>query len=82
MGDHQQAGELYRSAITSNPAVADEELDKSFRQTSDFDLDDLDFDDLDDDDLRIMSKPDTVVCRCRRDGRRQTGDRPKDHPAA
>lgn len=60
-GDHRQAGELYRSAINSNPGVADEELDKSFRQTSDFDLDDLDFDDLDDDedDLRIMSRPDT-----------------------
>lgn len=57
-GDHQRAGELYRSAITSNPEVADEELDKAFRQTSDFNLDDIDFDDLDDDDLRIMSKPD------------------------
>lgn len=57
-GDHQRAGELYRSAITSNPEVADDELDKAFRQTSDFNLDDIDFDDLDDDDLRIMSKPD------------------------
>ncbi|WP_020568693.1 ATP-binding protein [Neolewinella persica] len=58
-GDHQQAGELYRSAINANPEVADDELDKAFRQTSDFDLDDMDFDDLDEDDLRIMSKPDT-----------------------
>jgi SpoVK/Ycf46/Vps4 family AAA+-type ATPase len=58
-GDHQQAGELYRSAVTTNPEVADDELDKSFRHTSDFDLDDLDFGDMDDDDDRIMSKPDT-----------------------
>ncbi|MFT5999668.1 MAG: transitional endoplasmic reticulum ATPase [Neolewinella sp.] len=58
-GDHQRAGELYRSAIAANPGVADDELDKSFRQTSDFDLDDVDFDDLEDDDQRIMSKPDT-----------------------
>ncbi|MFK8163549.1 MAG: AAA family ATPase [Lewinella sp.] len=58
-GDHQRSGELYRSAINANPEVADDELDKAFRQTSDFDLDDMDFGDLDEDDLRIMSKPDT-----------------------
>lgn len=55
-GDHGRAGELYRGAVDQDVSVADEELDKAFRQTSNFDLDDLEFED---DDLRVMSKPAT-----------------------
>lgn len=59
-GDHQQAGQLYRSALDSNMLLADDELDRAFRQTSDFDLDDLDdFEFEDDEDNRLMTKPTT-----------------------
>lgn len=61
-GDHQRAGELYRSALEAEPEVADDDLDKAFRQTSDFDFDDFGFDEEfdDEEDDRIMSKPSTT----------------------
>jgi len=55
-GDHGRAGEIYRSAIEENPNLEDEELDKEFRLSGDFDLGELE---LEEDDLRVMDKPKT-----------------------
>ncbi|WP_412759642.1 tetratricopeptide repeat protein, partial [Neolewinella agarilytica] len=40
-GDQGRAGEVYRSAIEEDPTLEDEELDKEFRLSGDFDLGEL-----------------------------------------